>query len=168
MRNVKIYILALLIALASIASSFAQSNTEEMKSIGHTVELINQNLASYDKKTKTVDGVSTEGTDATYYVSGRGLQKITAHVYGETFNGTISVYFQGEEPIFAYFKYNAYQMPIGKIVKIAQSEIKRFYFAGDNVMMFSIDDKEVKPSESSYSENVELIKQMVEKLKAGY
>jgi hypothetical protein len=167
MRNVKIIISTFILTAAMSVVGFAQ-NTEEMKSIGHTVDLINQNLATYDKKTKTVDGVSTEGTDATYYLSGRGLQKISAHVYGETFNGTISVYFQGEEPVFAYFKYNGYQMPIGKTVKIAQSETKRFYFAGDQVLMFSIDDKEVKSSDSAYSENVESIKQMIVNLKAGY
>jgi hypothetical protein len=169
MRNAKIFIPALIFTIVASVAGFAQ-NAEEMKSIAHTVDLINKDLGSYTQKTKNVDGVSLEGAEATYYLSGRGLQKISAHIAGETYYGTVSIYYQGEEPIFAYYKYNRYDTQIGLAAppKVAHSEIQRFYFTGGQIIMHSVDDREIKSGDAAYNDNVSRMQAMIEKLKAGY
>jgi hypothetical protein len=169
MRNAKILISVLIFTFIASVAGFGQ-NDEELRSIGSTVSLINKNLGSNTQKTKNVDGISLEGTEVTYYLSGRGLQKITAHVAGETFYGTVSVYYQGEEPIFAYYKYNRYDTQIGLATppKVVHSEIQRFYFAGENIIQHTVDDRAIKSSDPVYNDNTARIKEMIEKLKAGY
>ena len=73
MRSIVFGILFFTLLVISISGQ-----TEKLISaIRADVNLINKSAAKYDKKTKSVDSISLEGAEATYFTSGRGLKKIT-------------------------------------------------------------------------------------------
>ena len=98
----KIFLLTFLTLIFGSAV-FAQID-QDIKAIRAEVATINKSAAKYTKKTRNVDGISLEGTEATYYVSGKGLKKISAKMYGETYNATVEIYYSGEEMIFAFMR----------------------------------------------------------------
>jgi hypothetical protein len=92
--------------------------------------LINKNAPKYDKKVKNIDGLSTEGSEVTYFISGRGLKKIVAKVYGETFRATTELYYSGEEPIFVFRRIERYDTQIGmtpppKVIRVDETRLYR-------------------------------------------
>lgn len=114
---------------------FAQGE-KQIASIRSEVNLINKNAPKYSKRTRTVEGISLEGSEATYFTSGRGLKKITAKMYGETFRATAELYYSGEELIFAYQRVQRYDTHIAmkpppKVVKVIE---KRIYYAGSKAI----------------------------------
>jgi len=166
----KIKLLILTAALLLVFPTvFAQSRAE-IRSIAKQVNTINRNLKRYTKKKKDVDDVSTEGAAATYYVSGRGLMKISARIYGETFNAVGSFYYQGEEMIFAYFKLNRYDTQIGleKPVKVVKVEEKRLYFSGEKLIKLLIGKKQIKSGDERFDDSKNEIVELANKLKAAY
>ena len=164
----KIFILVVAL-LFGFESAPAQSR-KEIASIVKQVNTIDKNLKRYTKKKKDVDDISLEGTEATYYVSGRGLMKISAKMYGETYNAVGTFYFQGEEMIFAYLKLNKYDTQIGleKPVKVVKVEEKRFYFSGGELIKLLIGKKQIKSSDEIFTESKDEINDLANKLKAAY
>jgi hypothetical protein len=148
---------------------FAQSK-REISSIAKQVNTINRNLKKYTKKTKDVTDVSTEGARVSYYVSGRGLMKISAKIYGETYNAVGEFYYQGEEMIFAFLKLNKYDTQIGleKPVKVVKVEEKRLYFSGGNLIKLLIGQTKIKSSDERFAESKDEIVELANKLKAAY
>jgi hypothetical protein len=166
----KFKLLILTVALLlSFQNIFAQTG-KEVLSIRNKVGTINKNLRKYTKKTKNVDDVSLEGTEATYYASGRGLLKITAKMYGETYNAVGEFYYQGEELIFAYLKLNKYDTQIGlkKPVKVVKVEEKRLYFAGGDLIKLLVGKRQIKSTNEIFSESKDEIISISGKLKAAY
>lgn len=139
--------LLLLISAVFICSQmvFAQSVEKQIVAIRAEVAAINKNEKSYTKTTKDVEGISLEGTEATYFSSTKGLRKITAKMYGETFQATGEYYFQGEDLIFAYEKLSLYDTQIGlsKPVKVIRVEEKRFYFSGGKMIRYLLGKKNI-------------------------
>lgn len=148
---------------------FAQG-AKEILSIAKQVNTINKNLKKYTKKKKDVDDISLEGTAATYYVSGKGLMKISAKMYGETYNAVGEFYYQGEEMIFAFLKLNKYDTQIGleKPVKVVKVEEKRLYFSGGELIKLLIGKKQIRSSDERFAESKEEIVELANKLKAAY
>jgi hypothetical protein len=150
-------------------AAFAQV-TKQITGIRAEVAAINKAAKGYKKKTKDVDGVSLEGTQATYFASGKGLKKITARMYGETYNASAELYYKGEEVIFIYIKMNKYDTQIGmdpppKVVRI---EEERYYFAGGELIRLLKGKKELKPADEEYSEMKQGILEMEKGLKEAY
>lgn len=111
---------------------FSESVEKQIKAIRSETKLINKSETSYKKTVKDIEGVSLEGTVATYFKSGKESRKIVAKSYGETFNSVTEFYFHREELIFVYRKFNRYDTQIGmnpppKVVTIKET---RFYFSG--------------------------------------
>lgn len=133
---------------------FAQSVEKQVAAIRAEVTAINKAAKSYKKTTKDVDGVSLEGTQATYFSAGKALKKITAKMYGETFQATGEYYFQGDELIFAYEKMSRYDGQIGlsKPVKVAKVEEKRFYISGGKMIKFLLGKTTIKSSSEEWQE----------------
>lgn len=161
----KTKLLILIIATFIVTNTvFAQSVEKQVVSIRAEVTAINKNAKSYKKTTKDVDGVSLEGTEAIYFVSGKGLRKITAKMYGETFQATGEYYFQGEELIFAYEKMSRYNGQIGmsKPVKVVKVEEKRMYFAGGKMIKILLGKINVKSGseqwENSEKDTLDIVK----------
>jgi hypothetical protein len=148
----KIFLLATLIIVLG-SSIFAQTE-KQITAIRAEVAAINKAAAKYTKKTKNVDDISLEGTEATYYVSGKGLKKIVARMYSEGSNSTGEFYYQGEELIFAFVKYNKYDQPLNakRTPKVVKTEEQRFYFAGGDLIRLLIGKKELKPTDERYDE----------------
>lgn len=150
-------------------SAFAQTAGQTAQ-IRTKVNAINKNAKKYTKKTKDVDDVSLEGTQATYYSSGKGLMKISAKMYGETYNAVGEFYYQGEELIFAYLKFNRYDTQIGlkKAPKVVKIEEKRLYFADGDLIKLLIGKRQIKSTDEKFGESKDEIIEISGKLKAAY
>jgi len=166
MKNKLKIILSL--ALMSLLGSYAFAQSE--KQIRTEVNLINGNLKKYTKKVKDVEDISLEGTQATYYNSGKGLKKISAKMYGESYNAVGEFYYQGEELIFAYLKFNRYDTQIGldKPPKVVKVEEKRLYFTGGNLIKLLVGKKQIKSTDEIFTESKDEIIEVSGKLKAAY
>jgi hypothetical protein len=169
MRKINITILTAITVLIFGSAAFAQTE-KQIQQIRSQVNLINKNLKKYAKKTKDVEGISLEGTEATYYASGRGLMKISARMYGETYNAVGEFYFQGEELIFAYFKHNRYDTQIGldKPPKVVKTEESRLYFAGGDLKRLLIGKTQIKSSDERFKELKDEMADISSKLKEAY
>jgi hypothetical protein len=167
MRTRIITLSCLLIALSG--TLFAQVE-KQVAGIRAEVAAINKAVGRYKKKSKDVMGLSTEGARATYFTSGRGLKKITAKVYGETYNGTMEIYYQGEEAIFIYWRMNKYDTTIGMTPppKVIRVEQERYYFAGGELIRLLKGRKVVRPADEDYKEMKEGILEMEKGLKEAY
>ncbi len=128
-----IYFLLSAIFLTFIAanSAFAQTEKEIVK-IRAEVAAIEKGAAKFTKTTKDVEGVSLEGTEATYFYSKGDLRKITAKMYGETYNATGEFYYRDGEMIFAFLKHNQYDTQIGLDTppKVASHRGTKILFCG--------------------------------------
>ena len=135
------------IFLTFIAVDSAQAQTEkEILKIRTKVAAINKDASKYTKTTKNVEDISLEGTEATYYKSAGNLKKITAKMYGETFNATAEFYYADGELIFAYLKQNQYETQIGtgKTPKVVRVEEQRFYYSNGTLRRLLVGKKELK------------------------
>ena len=141
--------------MIGLLSGFAFAQTgRQITAIRAEVAAINKSVKSYKKKVKDVDGVSLEGTQATYYTSNKGLKKITARMYGETFRATGELYYRGGELIFMYVRTNRYNGNIAMkpFPKIARVEEERYYFAGGELVRIVSGKRELKTSDERYAE----------------
>ncbi len=148
----KIFLLTALILVFG-NSIFAQTD-KQLTAIRAEVAAINKASAKYTKTKKSVENISLEGTEATYYVSGKGLKKIVTTIFGETYNATSEFYYSGEELIFAFVKFNKYDTQIGMNPppKIVRTEEQRLYFTGGNLIRLLIGKKELKSNDERYDE----------------
>lgn len=167
--KLKLLILTIATFIAS-QNIFAQSVEKQVAAIRAEVTAINKNAKSYKKTTKDVEGVSLEGTQASYFVSGKGLKKITAKMYGETFQAVGEYYFQGEELIFVYEKMSRYDTQIGleKPVKIVKVEETRMYFSGGKAIRYLLGKKQIKVGSTEFNEREYSIGETSDTLKAAY
>lgn len=148
---------AILLMVAFVYS--AQAQTYEafvQKRVGQIrveVAAIEKGASKYTKTTKDVEGISLEGTEATYFYSGKTLKKITTKMYGETYNATGEFYYQNGELIFAFVKRNQYDTQIGRDTppKVTGSEEQRFYFAGGELIRLLVGKKELKSGDERYA-----------------
>lgn len=150
---------------------FAQNTEKQIAAIRTEVAAINKAAAKYTKKTKDVDDISLEGTQAVYYVSGKGLKKVVARMYGESYNATGEFYYQGEELIFAFVKFNKYEMPIGsggKSPKVVRTEEQRLYFAGGDLIRMLVGKTELKSDNERYPQLKDEITGISKKLQEAY
>ena len=151
--NNSICLLLSAIVLTFVLTDSASAQTEkEIVKIRVEVTAINKGAAKYAKTTKDVEDISLEGTKATYYSSAGNLKKITAKMYGETYNATAEFYYTDGTLIFAYLKHNQYdtQIGTGKTPKVASTEEQRFYFAKGELIRLLIGKKELKSGDEKY------------------
>lgn len=158
----------MLVLLAVSASVFAQTE-KQITTIRAEVAAINKAAVKYDKKTKLVEGISLEGTEATYFTSGHGLKKITAKMYGETFRATAELFYSGEELLFAYRRVERYDTQIGmkpppKVVGIIET---RVYYAGARAIRVIEGKKQVASTDIIFTEAEMEITELSDMLKAG-
>lgn len=149
---------------------FAQSIEKDIAWIRAEVTAINKRAKGYTKTVKDVEGISLEGTEAAYFSSGKGLRKVTAKSYGETFNATTELYYSGEELIFVYRKFNRYDTQIGmtpppKVVSVKES---RFYFSGGKLIKFLDGKKSVKKTTKFWDDSENEIRDLSDKLKEAF
>jgi hypothetical protein len=157
---------AILLLLISVVALRAQSEAQ-ITSIRAEVNLINRSAPKYQKKTRAVEGVSLEGTEATYFLSGRGLKKITAKMYGETFRATVELFYSGDEVIFAFQRVERYDTHIAmkpppKVAKIIET---RVYYAGGEAIRVIEGKKQLVPSDEKFPQAAKEMKELSDELK---
>jgi hypothetical protein len=162
--------LILIVAVIFTINNATAQSAAQIASIRNEVNAINNNAKKYAKNTKSVEGISIEGTEATYFGSGKGLKKINAKSYGETYNMTTELYYSGEELIFVYRKINSYDTQIGmnpspKVVSVKES---RFYFSNGKLIKFLNGKKDVKNTTKLWIDSEAEIIELEQKLKAEY
>ena len=152
-NTIKFSFVLVFLQIALTGAAYAQTEKEIAK-IRAQVAAINNGAAKYTKTTKSVEDISLEGTEATYYHSAKVLRKITAKMYGETYNATGEFYYAGGELIFAFVKRNEYDTQIGtdKPPKVVRVQERRFYFAGGDLIRLLVGKKELKDGDDNYSE----------------
>lgn len=149
----KILLFLVLICGFSQLTVFAQ-NEKEVAKIRAEVNLINKNLESYTRKTKNIEGLSLEGAEAVFYTSGTGLKKIMVKMYGESYNATAEIYYNGNVPIFIYQKFNKYDLPIGatKSPKIVNVEETRVYYTNERIVRILVGKEKIKSMDEKFED----------------
>jgi len=170
-KNFYFLISAVLFTLVSVNSVQAQTYEawvkKKISEIRREVMTINNSTAKYTKTTKNVEDISLEGTEATYYHSAGNSKKITAKMYGETYNATGEFYYANGRLIFAFLKRNQYDTQIGmdKPPKVVRTEEQRFYFANGDLIRLLVGKKELKSGDEKYQQLKDEITGISDKLK---
>ncbi len=116
----------LLTATAVAASSKTASADRQVAVIRQQVVAINSAVSKMSRTTIDVDNVSLEGTSATYYRTGKAIRKISATVFGETYQDKIDLYYLNGRLIFVLDKHSTYEAGLGSPVD--QVTDYRLYF----------------------------------------
>lgn len=159
-----------ILIVVGIQASFAQDVEKQVSGIRREVAEITRNANKYTKTTREIDGISLEGTVATYFTSGKRLKKITAKSYGETYNSTTELFYQGDQLIFVFQKFNRYDTQIGsdKPVKVVMVKESRFYFENGRMIRFLNGKVSVKRTAKSWSDSESEIKSLSSALKDAF
>ncbi len=125
-----VFVLTLIFAGFSLSGSSQTPAT--ISSIRSEVNLINRSGPRYRTSARDVEGVTLEGTRATYFTSGKELKKIVGRMYGETFRATAELFYSGEELIFAFQRLEKYDTQIAmdpppKVTSVIET---RVYYSG--------------------------------------
>ena len=163
------FLVSIIVLFCGLQNTRAQTE-KQIVNIRTEVAAINKSAARYAKTTKDIEGVSLEGTQTTFYVSGEKLKKISAKIYGETFNASAEFYYHGEELIFAFQKINRYDTQIGleKPPKIARVEESRLYFSGGKMIRLLNGKIPVKSSDIRFTEKEYEIVELSGQLKSAF
>ncbi len=149
----------LLLTFILAGSAFAQT-AKMVVEIRAEVASINKGTAKYKKTKKDVEGISLEGTEATFYRSGENLRKITAKMFGESVYADGEFYYRDGHLIFALLKRTMYSDALGSSRKrrVTSVEEQRYYFENDNLIRLLIGTKELNSKNQRYTQlNNELI-----------
>lgn len=162
-------VLFLILISAGQLSVRAQSEPS-LATIRREVSVINKNLKTYSKKTKDVEGVSLEGTRATYYTAGGSIKKINASVYGESFRAAAEIYYRGGKLIFIYYKLSRYDVPLGagRAPKIVRTEQWRVYYANNEIIKMLLGTKELAAESELFQEIKQQTASAADALLAAY
>lgn len=140
-----------LVFATSYLSANAQASSA-IASIRAEVNQINKRAASFKKVTRDVEGLTTEGTTATYFTSGKLLKKIVGKMYGETFRATAELFYSGGQLIFAFQRLEKYDSHIAmdpppKVVAIMET---RVYYSGEKALRVIEDGKTLASRSSDF------------------
>jgi len=136
----KVFIVVSLVFIFGLQNVFAQKKTETERQVSRIrsgVLRTNKLLSIFKKTTKVVEGVSTEGTEVTFYKSTAGLKKMHAEIAGETFYVKTDYYYSDRgELVFIFSRLSRYNTQIGMTPppKIVRIEEKRIYFANGKMV----------------------------------
>lgn len=163
--------LSLLILILAAGTQLCPAQTASLiLEIRAEVGKINADLPNYAKSAKTVLGVSLEGAEATYYHDGKNLKRVSAKLYGETYNAVLDLYYRGDELLFAYQKLNRYDTQIGMQPppKVVRSEEKRLYFSAAGLAALKIAQTDIEQEDVRWREAEEEIVEVADRLKAAF
>jgi hypothetical protein len=164
-KKIAFVLVAMLVAFAALAEAQVE---KQIAAIRADVNLINKNAPKYDKKVKGIDGLSVEGSQATYFISGKGLKKIVAKTYGETFRATTELFYSGEELIFVFQRVERYDTQVGmnpppKVVRVDET---RLYRSGGKTIRILSGKTQLKPDDIKFTEADYELSELSDLLKA--
>lgn len=159
----------LLFVFAAQISIFAQSE-KEVAGIRTEVNAVNKSAKNLKKEKKNVSGLSLEGAEATYFLSGTEIKKVTATLYGETYKSNVEVYYRDGAPIFAFAKLNKYDAPISanKSPQIVSSEEQRIYFSNGKTIKAMIGKTDLKMTDARFAEIEKSLTEISQTLMKAY
>lgn len=151
--KIKFLTIIFAVLIFGFQNAFAQTESQIAK-IRAEVAAINKNIAKYKRTKKDIEGISLEGTQATFYSSSGKLKKTMAKMYGESYNAVAEIYYAGDAPIFIYEKLNKYNQPIGttKTLKVASVEETRIYYVDGQIVRMLVGKKQIKPTDEKFAE----------------
>ena len=155
LRGKSVYALLSFLLLTFILAGSAFAQTEkQLAGISSEVAAINKSASKYKKTKKHVEDISLEGTEATYYQSGKNLRKITAKMFGESAYADGEFYYRDGHLIFAVLKRTNYSEPLGtgKKRKVMSVEEQSYYFANDKLIRLLIGKKALKSNDERYEQ----------------
>lgn len=120
---------------------------QQVLAVRQEVVWTNSRLSTFSKRTQLVENVSLEGTEATYYRSGKRIRKIVASVFGETYRARIDFYYSGNRLIYAYDRHSTYEAGLGSPVRSTVNY--QMYFHRGRVVRVLADSKELSADESA-------------------
>jgi hypothetical protein len=148
----KIKLLILIIVLCLGFQTVSAQTEKQVTAIRAEVAGINKNVTKYKKTTKSVEGISLEGTEGIFYSSGADLKKVTAKIYGEMYRATAEIYYKNNVPIFVYQKLSKYDKPFNLSPKIARVEQMRVYYVDGQIIRILVGKKEIKPTDEQFED----------------
>lgn len=153
-----------------LAASAAAQTDRQVAAIRSQVEAIDRAGDTFTKTVKNIDEISSAGTEATYYVSGDGLKKITAKIRGESYGATADLYYSGGQLIYAYQKLQRYEAGTEKrpSPKTAKTEESRLYFAEGKMIRYTIKKNHVGRTAAAFAEKENEVADLSDKLTAAF
>jgi hypothetical protein len=167
-RSLLLAAAAVLLGLSIVASRAEEAGLKPQ--IRALVGEINAALPKYSRETRSVAGLSLEGSEAVYFSEGGVLKKITARIYGETYNGAAELYYQGGAVAFAYRKLNRYDTQVGMQPppKVVSTQEARLYFSGGALAALRIGQEDIADSDIQWREAEEEIAELASQLEAEF
>jgi hypothetical protein len=140
-NSIKIFLFILIFSQILYADSNLQYTRQEVnaiiKNIRKEYASINSAFSSYNKKTITLFGESTQGAEITgYYDKDGNLRKITTCYYGETGKLLEEYYYYNSICFFVFSRDLSYEVSIydNSDVKIARVDENRYYFRDEKLI----------------------------------
>lgn len=155
----KILLLLIIIFAAAIPRAFAQTEADISQIRSDTLRT-SKLLSTFKKETKFVDGISVEGTEATFYTSTAGLKMIHAEMAGETYYATVDFYYHDSGKLnFVYYKMSSYDTQIGMDPppKIVNIEEKRLYYKDGKLIRRIVTKTETFFSDHTAEPEIEIL-----------
>jgi hypothetical protein len=159
---------AVLLGLGIVASRAEEAGLKPQ--IRAVVAEINAALPKYSRETRSMEGLSLEGSEAVYFSEGGALKKITVKLYGETYNGAAELYYQGGAVAFAYRKLNRYDTQVGMQPppKVVSTQEARLYFSGGALAALRIGQEDIADSDIQWREAEEEIAELASQLETEF
>lgn len=134
-----------------------------VRAISKKVTEIDRRVSTLRTQKRDIMDLSTEGAEAKYYSSSRGVEKVAVQIYGETFRAAASVYFDKGKPIFAFKRTSRYDTQIGlsRKVKVIRVEEERYYFKGNDIFRILAGPSVVKSSDERHKEMSDGVNEMI-------
>ncbi|MGB7070881.1 MAG: hypothetical protein WBD22_15420 [Pyrinomonadaceae bacterium] len=159
------------IIIASAAGIASAQVDRQFAAIRAQVDAINGQIATYNKTTKKVDGISLEGTEADYFVSDdRRLRKINARISGETYRAVTELYYSGDHLIFAFQRLDRLDGRMTSKIKpkVAGTEESRTYFSNGSLIRYQTSRTSVRSLGMRFDEKVNEIADLSGRLRAAF
>ena len=132
----------------------AQASDKRINSIRTEVDAITQNLSTYRKTAKRLEGISKDAKGV-YFTSESGLKKIDAKIYGNTGRSDNEYYYRGDRLIFGINRWTKYDRSIiaGPVKPIQVVETIAYFDAGECFALF-VDGKAVQTDTKEWTEKL--------------
>ena len=159
---------AVLLSLGIFASRAEEAGLKPQ--IRALVAEINAALPRYLRETRSMEGLSLEGSEAVFFSEGGALKKITVKLYGETYNGAAELYYQGADVAFVYRKLNRYDTQVGMQPppKVVSTQEARLYFSGGALAALRIGQQDIADSDIQWREAEEEIAELASQLETEF
>lgn len=138
-----------LFLLGSLALGQKES---QIASIRAEVGLINKSGPKFRRTTRTVEGISLEGTEAVYLTSNEQVRKVNARMFGETFRASAELFYKDGKLIFAFQRLEGYDTHIAadpppKVNKVIET---RVYYSDGRAIRVMEGKNQLPPSGSDF------------------